>query len=219
MKKIILFILVSILSIFMISATVTLNSPSQVNKDSNFYINLAGSSLYAIELKIPSSFTIVSDPSQGILTNGTYRTSYASNLQITLRANTLGNYNIIGTYTDGNGVYNFNQLNILVIDSNSVASCPICSPDSAWSNCNSGMQIKQVYSCSKDTNYICKSTTVSQICSGNNTVCSDPDSCINSNSQTDNSKPDNNLIFWIIGIIAVLLIIVIFGVIIYFYIL
>lgn len=159
MGKIILVALVSILLINFVSATIDWDIPRKVAINSNFDIEIKGIGLYAIEIIMPPEFTIVSDPSNGIISEGIYRTSYAAYLKITLRVNKKGIYDFLGKYTEGSGVKSFPSaiLEVYELSYSKPPTCPTCPLDSEWSNCANEKQVRIVYNCSVSTEYICKS--------------------------------------------------------------
>lgn len=167
MKKLLLLLITGIFLINLVSASVIWNMPSNVKTISNFDINFYGSGLYALEINIPNGFTIVSDSSNGVLSNGVYRTTYASSLKITLRSPSIEkNYVFSGSYTEGSGVQSFlsKTLTIYKPSYTPPPSCPTCPSEGSWSNCEQGIQIRTIYECSSSTNYVCISKQESRAC-------------------------------------------------------
>lgn len=170
LKKLLIIIIGIFLSISLASA-VYWSMPSNANQNSNFNIDINGNEFYLIEANIPSSFIIISDPSNGNFTNGIYKTYYATNLKITLRPTATGTYTISGIYSTGEGVLNLNSKTIQVNQINNPSpSCPTCPSATAFSNCENNQQIRYVYSCSSSTNYQCVQSTESQSCQVQNST-------------------------------------------------
>jgi hypothetical protein len=170
MKKII-FLLMLLISMYAVSADLSMNVPSTVNSEANFDIVIVGSSLYGVQLTIPTGFLIVADSSSGqIASDGIYRTNYASNLRLTLRAPAWHNtepgiFYIKGTYTEGAGVKTFTDAKIEVKNSiTTQISCPECPANTLWSDCTINQQSRIVYTCNEQTNYVCKKDTEMKSC-------------------------------------------------------
>ena len=166
MKKLLLLLITGLFLINLVSA-VSWNIPSNVKTSSNFDINFYGSGLYALEINIPNGFIIVSDSSNGVLSNGVYRTTYASSLKITLRSPSIEeSYVFSGSYTEGSGVKSFPSKTLTIYKPSYTPppSCPTCPLDSSWSNCEQSIQVRTIYECSSVTNYVCISKQESKAC-------------------------------------------------------
>ena len=167
MKKILLFLITGIFLINLVSADVSWDIPSNEKTNSNFDINFYGNGFYALEINIPNGFVVVSDPSNGGITDGIYRTAYASNLKITLRSPSIEeNYIFSGSYTEGLGVKSFPSKTIIIHKPAYASSpnCPTCPQNSLWSNCEQETQVRTIYECSSSTDYICILKQESRIC-------------------------------------------------------
>ena len=178
-NKLLVGIFLGLLVISLVSA-VSISSPSQTNINDNFNLQITGSGFYALQMTIPSSLQIISDPSSGTRTGNTYKTINTGNLVLQLRGTQVGTYTISGQYTDGSGIKDLNSISIQVIQpSNPVTpACPTCPSNTAWSNCENNQQIKTIYSCSSSTNYICVSSTQTQSCTiPNNPSTNQPVTC------------------------------------------
>ena len=156
-------IFVLVFSISLASA-VSWNVPSSVNLNQNFDVSFYGSGMYCIEANIPNNFLIITDISNGVRSNGVYKTCYASDFKITLRPTQSGTHTISGQYTSGEGIKDLNSKTIIVKEQQTTPTCPTCPSDSEWSNCENGKQIKMIYICSSSTNYQCVQTTETLDC-------------------------------------------------------
>ena len=163
LKKFIILIL--LLFLIPLANAVSMNLPSQANINEKITLRISASEFYAIEIKIPQSFEIVADPSNGNRIDDIFRTFYNGNLDITLRPTISGNYIISGEYTSGYGINNLNSQNIEVKETIVITkSCPICPSTTEWSNCESNKQIRFSYVCSANTDYICVKQTEEKVC-------------------------------------------------------
>lgn len=164
-NKLLISLIMSIfLSISLASAVTISSTLSQVNINQNFNLEIEGSGFYALEMVIPQTFEIVSDPSAGVHSGDSYKTITTGSLVLTLRATKAGVYIITGQYTDGTGIKNLNFKTITVLSYENTLSCPSCPTSTEWSNCEENKQIKQVYSCSIDTDYICEQFIEEKFC-------------------------------------------------------
>jgi len=156
--------LMLLLMIIPLASAISINIPSQANINEKITLNIYASEFYAVEIKIPQSFEIVADPSNGNRIDDIFRTFYNGNLDITLRPTINGDYIISGEYTTGSGVENLNSKSISVIETIATKSCPICPSTTEWSNCESNKQIRFSYVCSANTDYICIKQTEEKDC-------------------------------------------------------
>ena len=155
------------------SAQLTWDVPASVEKNKNFEVILEGSEFYAVELDIPSGINVVSDPSNGVLSNDVYHLAYAGTLPLSLRSGFTGEFTLRGEYAQGDGVKDLPNKKVLVVESTSSASCPACPDDSDWSACEDGTQTRNIYECSEDTGFVCEQAKNSRECSSDFGVQSD----------------------------------------------
>ncbi len=154
LKYILIFVTLILLNLILVNA-ISIMAPNQINKNQNFDLIIIGSGFYCVEINMPESFAIGSDPSRGNLIEGIYKTCYGTSLKINIRPTEAGTNIISGKYTDGSGVKNLNSLTIIVNEISVPPSCPICPEETSWSNCENGIQISIDYKCSSTTNYQC----------------------------------------------------------------
>lgn len=159
-----------LMSISIVSAGSLSVNPTTYNINEEMNLRISESGFYAIEIKIPTSFIITSDPSNGQITGGIYRTVYTSDLNIKLRPTTNGTFTISGQITTGNGIEDLNSIKLTINSLEVEQSCPICPSPTSWSNCENKIQKRVVYSCSKSTNYLCVSSFEKQSCKVPNVV-------------------------------------------------
>ncbi len=160
-------LLTLVLGIFLsvqLASAVSLSSPSSVDIGENFNLVISGSGFYALEMNIPSAFEIISDPSSGTRTGDIYKTVTTGSLTIRLRSVKEGTYTIDGQFTDGSGIEALNSKTIIIKEQQTTPTCPTCTTNSEWSNCEEGRQIRMIYFCSSSTNYQCVQSTETLDC-------------------------------------------------------
>lgn len=166
MKKI-FFLALFLIMLVSVSAEVQWTIPTQINAQQNFEIYFTSNNIYGVEINLPINFIIISDPSNGIRDeDGVYRTTYGSNLILSIRAPIDANaYTITGKYTEGSGVFNFPSKQINVLNSQTLElRCPTCPSGTEWTDCVTGKQTRLVYNCDASTNYICVSEIQAKSC-------------------------------------------------------
>jgi hypothetical protein len=166
MKKII-YLLLLLIMVLGVNASLDWTVPTQTKERANFEIYISGDSLYGLEIELPNTFIIISDPSQGVRDDdGIYRTSYSTNLVLAVRApNDAKTYTIKGKYTQGSGINNLPDKTIDVQNSEILElRCPTCPSETQWTECNEGKQTKLAYTCDASTNYICVSQIQRKSC-------------------------------------------------------
>lgn len=116
-NKLLIYPIILIIFCFSVFA-VDFNLPSTSQVNSNFIMQISGTSgLYVFEMSIPSGVSIISDPSNGVITDK-YRTSYAGPLSITFISSSTGNKVFSNIqYTEGLGVINLASESITISSS------------------------------------------------------------------------------------------------------
>lgn len=165
MNKTIILSLTILLLTSIATAMVDWTIPSEANLNSNFKIEIFGSSMYGVEITLPEGFEVVLDRSNGVVTGNIYRTFYTSDLDITLRSTEIGDFTLTGEYTQGEGVNNLGDKNIEIMEVTATEiTCPECPIDEEWSECMLEKQKRNTYVCSAETNFICQSTEEEREC-------------------------------------------------------
>lgn len=151
------------LSISLVNA-ISLSSPNTADINQNINLKVSGFGFYCVEINIDQSFIIVSDVTQGNFEDGIYKSCYATDFEIALRPTKAGSYEFTGEYTQGFGVLNLNLVTIKINEKVVTLTCPICSINTVWSNCENNLQVRSIYLCSTETNYVCSQKLQSKSC-------------------------------------------------------
>ncbi len=181
MNKYIIIAMLSFVLVIPLVSAASMTAQNTVNINENFNLQISGSGFYAVEIRIPDHFQIVSDPSDGIRKLGLYKTFASGTLILILRPTLAGNHTITGQYTSGEGIKTMNPVTIEVKGEYIQSSCPICPQSTEWSNCEDSRRIRVVYICSALTGYHCIQSIETASCTMEQKRCEPGWTCMDSN--------------------------------------